>query len=1747
MTDIVKWSTELGVKTNKTKFSHFQPKQKFIGFLWNGKEKKVRLPEKKLAEQIQQIREFLRLDHQALLNQVEVLAGRLNHVSMLLPQLQCYLCLIYRWLKNWQHKKATCFTPQDAREDLHFWLDTLLSFTNTRLVANPDPTEIDWVGDAYSLYGVGVLIGSRWSRFKAIEGWSQMLIPKRTIAWLKTVAIRIGLLMLQKLNICQGKMLVVWREGLVHNWKSNDKWVNEEWKRIQLILVDIELDLVAKRVTSAKNKADGLSRGDLLGHAAAAFVPIILPEDLNVWLTEQGPEATPDLFAKSLSLPIDKPSTVKTPPQVPFLLPATAKDIVGFVFWANRNEEQTTRHEVAAGTIQKYLFDALLPSRPKKKAVKLKHLLFLTKILVKGGPRDLAVFDLALVAFWGMAHLAELTYEATTGPLRTAVSLLTSDVVLPDKQTDSILFLRLWNAKTCKPGEVQYIQLRPTNNLLCPVMAVKCRLQEARDQNTSLFGYNPNKSRRHLTKTTVVPRLHVVAHRCWSEGGFEGISGHSFRVGGASLRYALGVPTDEICELGRWVSECYQLYIRPFTHAKRRRPRLTSSKIWRQRSCRAGESWAWRLVPHSLSYQGKVSWPHLSEDTDISSLSTHTQPGILGSLLRGVEPFEPFCWVCGAQQPRLLGRSGRARNARLGGTSPAVPSAGFLLTRNMHLYNLTLLPPAAITAAAVGCFAGTRQQDICVCRAGTTLELLRPDPATGRLTSLATEHAFASIRALAPFRLTGAAKDLLILGSDSGRIVVLEFDPATNTFIKLHQETFGKSGARRVVPGQFLATDPKGRAVMVAAVEKSKLVYILNRDAAANLTISSPLEAHKSNAIIHHIVGVDVGFENPLFAALEVDYGEADQDPTGEAFNAAEKMLTYYELDLGLNHVVRKWSEPTEPRANMLLQVPGGQSPSQPDKFDGPSGVIVCCEDMLIYKHPNVPEHRVPIPKRNSALADPAQGLLIVAAVMHKMRGAFFFLIQSEQGDLFKVTIDHEDEQVQALKIKYFDTVPVASSLTILKSGFLFVAAETGNHALYQFEKLGDDDQEPEFSSASYPDNGASGVLPGAFFKPRPLENLVSSDELESLAPITGARTLGTSETAQLVTCSGSGARSSVRVLRQGLEVAEIVSSALPGPPTNVWTTRVSEQDAHDRYIVLGFLNATLVLAIGETIVEVADSGLLTHAPTIAIQQLDGTGLLQIHPAGIRHILADGQVTEWKTPPGRTIVAATSNRRQVVVGLSGGELIYFELDLEGQLNEYQEMKQMGAAVTSLSLAEVPRGRQRTPFLAVGLDNATVQIISLDPSSVLETISLQALTAVPSSICIAELRDSSIDKNNDTLFVNIGLSNGVLLRTVLDSVNGQLTDTRTRFLGSRPVKLLRVKVDGKTSVIGLSSRTWLNYTFQNLLHFDPLLYDSLDNVHSFSAELCPEGLIGIVGSSLRIFTIPKLGVKVKQDPLPLAYTPRRMLIDPRTNHVITVESEHRTMAPGVQADRLALHKAQGLDTDTLDPVAFGLPRAEAGQWASCIRISDPVEKTTLARIDLADNEAATALAIVAFAFAAHVPPDEPLLVVGSAKDAFVQPRTCKAGSCGCIGATIMHEKGALMGAPHKLNTLVHFHLNDIPTAILKTSLVPGGRDVLVYTGLQGTVGALVPLAAREDVDFFQTLEMHMRAERPSLAGRDHLAYRGYYFPVKNCVDGDLCEAFALLPSHKQLQVAAELDRSVSDVLKKIEAVRVASAF
>ena len=150
------------------------------------------------------------------------------------------------------------------------------------------------------------------------------------------------------------------------------------------------------------------------------------------------------------------------------------------------------------------------------------------------------------------------------------------------------------------------------------------------------------------------------------------------------------------------------------------------------------------------------------------------------------------------------------------------------------------------------------------------------------------------------------------------------------------------------------------------------------------------------------------------------------------------------------------------------------------------------------------------------------------------------------------------------------------------------------------------------------------------------------------------------------------------------------------------------------------------------------------------------------------------------------------------------------------------------------------------------------------------------------------------------------------------------------------------------------------------------------------------------------------------------------------------------------------------------------------------------------------------------------------------------------------------------------------------------------------------GAMVPFSSQEDVDFFSHLELHLRQEHPPLAGRDHMAFRGSYYPVsdlvvpwcsapliverpafvrhlfcsespmgqvqtqkcsilrsarptlagaarcaamtsdcvqvKDVIDGDLCEQYSQLPAQKQKQIAEDLERSPGEVLKKLEDIR-----
>lgn len=49
------------------------------------------------------------------------------------------------------------------------------------------------------------------------------------------------------------------------------------------------------------------------------------------------------------------------------------------------------------------------------------------------------------------------------------------------------------------------------------------------------------------------------------------------------------------------------------------------------------------------------------------------------------------------------------------------------------------------------------------------------------------------------------------------------------------------------------------------------------------------------------------------------------------------------------------------------------------------------------------------------------------------------------------------------------------------------------------------------------------------------------------------------------------------------------------------------------------------------------------------------------------------------------------------------------------------------------------------------------------------------------------------EESDALFLHVGLTNGVLVRSIVDNVTGGISDTRQEFLGARAVKLTKVTI------------------------------------------------------------------------------------------------------------------------------------------------------------------------------------------------------------------------------------------------------------------------------------------------------------------------------------------------------------------
>lgn len=172
-----------------------------------------------------------------------------------------------------------------------------------------------------------------------------------------------------------------------------------------------------------------------------------------------------------------------------------------------------------------------------------------------------------LVAFWGLARLGELTLNED----HPTVFIRRRDVSFDNSMTHARILIRM--AKTAAPGEKQFLRLSKQPNALDPCSALLRILKLVPGlPDDPLFPDSGGKAPiKRIEIINIINSLKPAA-------GFS-CSGHSLRIGGASLRAHYGCSEKSLKRAGRWTSSCYKLYVRPYDATTSKNTAILARKL----------------------------------------------------------------------------------------------------------------------------------------------------------------------------------------------------------------------------------------------------------------------------------------------------------------------------------------------------------------------------------------------------------------------------------------------------------------------------------------------------------------------------------------------------------------------------------------------------------------------------------------------------------------------------------------------------------------------------------------------------------------------------------------------------------------------------------------------------------------------------------------------------------------------------------------------------------------------------------------------------------------------------------------------------------------------------------------------------------------------------------------------------------------------------------------------------------------
>ncbi|KAL6561924.1 DNA damage-binding protein 1a [Orobanche gracilis] len=295
------------------------------------------------------------------------------------------------------------------------------------------------------------------------------------------------------------------------------------------------------------------------------------------------------------------------------------------------------------------------------------------------------------------------------------------------------------------------------------------------------------------------------------------------------------------------------------------------------------------------------------------------------------------------------------------------------------------------------------------------------------------------------------------------------------------------------------------------------------------------------------------------------------------------------------------------------------------------------------------------------------------------------YLLGDHNGILHLLVITHEREKVTGLKIELLGETSVASSISYLDNGVVFVGSSYGDSQLNL-----------------HPDAKGSYV--------EVLERYVNLGPIVDFCVVDLER----QGQGQVVTCSGAYKDGSLRIVRNGIGINEQASVELQGIK-GMWSLRSATDDPYDTFLVVSFISETRILAMNmeDELEETEIEGFCSNVQTLFCNDAVYDQLVQVTSNTVRLVSSTTRVfrTDWHAPAGYSINVATANATQVLLATGGGHLVYLEIG-DGVLTEVKHT-QLEYDISCLDINPIGDNPNYSQLAAVGMwTDISVRIFSL---------------------------------------------------------------------------------------------------------------------------------------------------------------------------------------------------------------------------------------------------------------------------------------------------------------------------------------------------------------------------------------------------------------------------------------------------